>query len=99
MVAAPTSGLISQPPIKAPTMPTTIFRRMPSCVRMITLASHPMTPPKISQMRIFIARLVGYGGCRATSIRKPPERFPALETHLEERFRAPDVLPEEPREV
>jgi len=42
MVAAPTSGLISQPPINAPTMPHHEFRRMPSCVRMITLASHPI---------------------------------------------------------
>jgi hypothetical protein len=51
MVPIPTSGEISQPPMKAPTIPTTTFRMMPCwpSVFMIMLASQPTIPPTINQ--------------------------------------------------
>ncbi len=51
MVPTPTSGEISHPPRKAPTIPTTTFSRMPCwpSVFMIMLASQPTIPPTISQ--------------------------------------------------
>src|SRR5262245_17810761 len=51
MVAAPRRGEMNQPASIEPTMPTTMFRKMPCCasVRMTLLAIQPIRPPRISQ--------------------------------------------------
>src|SRR3954464_14664003 len=54
MVETPMTGLNSQPPSAAPTIPTTTLSRIPSCVRMTALAAHPSNPPTTSQTRMFM---------------------------------------------
>src|SRR3989338_7082058 len=58
IVLVPSIGEKRKPPRNAPTIPTTMLRRMPCCasVRMRRLASHPMSPPVMSQRRKFIER-------------------------------------------
>src|SRR6185312_8210791 len=71
MVETPTTGLNSQPPSAAPTIPTTTLSRMPSCVRMTALAAHPSNPPTTSQTRMFMTTCapIRTGG-HATRIRQ-----------------------------
>ena len=58
MVATPTIGPMSQPPIIAPTTPTTTFKPIPCCelVCITMLASQPITPPITNQMIKFMSR-------------------------------------------
>src|SRR5258705_1557773 len=58
----PSNGPSSQPPISAPTIPTTMFMMIPcwASVRMIRLASHPKTPPTIITIIRFIRALLSF---------------------------------------
>ncbi len=56
IVPVPSNGAMTNPAIRAPTIPTTIFRKIPCwpSVFMTRLASQPSIPPTMSQIRKFM---------------------------------------------